>query len=292
MKKHTLIYTSDLHGNEVQYRKLVNYALKTSADSIIIGGDIAPKDFPDEDFIGGQRRFLEQRLPELLSPVKKKLPQTRIFLMLGNDDCIANARILEKSQDFLYLHGRRRQLTEDFELVGYAYVPVSPFGIKDWEKFDLSEIDPKLAQYYAQRKRSNYNFHGFKTLTGEWEKFSFTPEREKLDSLQKDLLQELFTKKAERTVYVIHSPPDNTCLDLTLNGEHVGSLAVRQFIEKYQPYLTLHSHIHETVDVSGNFQEKIGKTTSLSSGNHNLGEQLALLIFDLYHLNKVERKVI
>jgi len=40
---------------------------------------------------------------------------------------------------------------------------------------------------------------------------------------------------------------NNTALDITGNDMHVGSFAVRQFIEKYQPHLTLHGHIHETV---------------------------------------------
>ena len=41
--QHKILYTSDIHGNEVQYSKLIQYAIKISADTIIIGGDIAPK---------------------------------------------------------------------------------------------------------------------------------------------------------------------------------------------------------------------------------------------------------
>lgn len=56
---HKVLFTSDIHGNEVQYRKLVDYAIEISADSVIIGGDIAPKNFRDDWVIVGQRVFLE-----------------------------------------------------------------------------------------------------------------------------------------------------------------------------------------------------------------------------------------
>ena len=69
-------------------------------------------------------------------------------------------------------------------------------------------------------------------------------------------------------------------------------MAVRLFIEKEQPYLTLHGHIHETVDISGTFKHNIQNTLCLTSGNHNVGEQLAVLVFDLYNPRDVRRIII
>lgn len=63
-----LVYSSDIHGNESQYRRLVDYAIQNHADALIIGGDIAPKDLPLGKYIGAQRRFLAERLPKLLEP--------------------------------------------------------------------------------------------------------------------------------------------------------------------------------------------------------------------------------
>lgn len=57
------MYTSDVHGNEVQYRKVVNFACSQSVDTLILGGDIAPKGMRAEAFIEGQRSFFEQTLP-------------------------------------------------------------------------------------------------------------------------------------------------------------------------------------------------------------------------------------
>ena len=60
--------------------------------------------------------------------------------------------------------------------------------------------------------------------------------------------------QAEQIVLVSHNPPRNTACDIVGPGLHVGSQAVRDFIEKYQPPLCICGHIHEAraVDVLGN----------------------------------------
>jgi Icc-related predicted phosphoesterase len=119
--------------------------------------------------------------------------------------------------------------------------------------------------------------------------FSF--EDSKLDeSIQSDLEQSIFTAHPESTIYVFHTPANNTALDITENEKHVGSFAVRQFIEKHQPFLTLHGHIHETVDMSGKYQEKIGISLGMSAGNHNYDSNLAVLVFDTEDPSKAIRK--
>jgi uncharacterized protein len=283
MPKHKILYTADLHGNEVQYQKLLGYAQQISADCVIIGGDIAPKNLPMATFIAGQRRFLRDRLPQLLQPLKDKSPATKIFLMMGNDDCADNLDVLIDGEGDLYrvIHGERVPLTNRFDIVGYSFVPITPFGIKDWEKFDLSQPPASLAHSYAQRKWTNYNLDGFRSTPDGWQKFEFRLEMEAADSIQKDLSQQVYQQKPRETVYVIHTPPERTHLDQLANRNHVGSFALRLFIEQHQPYLTLHGHIHETVDVSGHFQARIGETVCMSPGNHNVGERVAVLVFDL-----------
>jgi Icc-related predicted phosphoesterase len=59
---------------------------------------------------------------------------------------------------------------------------------------------------------------------------------------------------------------------------HVGSIAIRRFIEVRQPLVTLHGHIHESVRLTGSFSEKIGATTMLG-GAHDSAE-LAVVRFD------------
>lgn len=292
--QHKVLYTSDIHGNEIQYQKLVDYAIKIAADTVIIGGDIAPKRRLADNYIKFQQQFFEHELPKLLSPLKGKLPDSNLFLMMSNDDCKANLDVLEKHSPGLYqlIHEKRISLTKEFDIIGYSYVPITLFGIKDWEKFDLSNVPSNLIEEYENRKRTNYRLDGFKSTRSGWEEFQFSQDMEKKDSIQKDLSGKLFQKNTNKTVYVIHTPPNQTNLDQVLNKNHVGSIAVRLFIEDYQPYLTLHGHIHETVDVSGNFKDNIGNTICLTSGNHDSWSKLAVLVFDLYNPKNIDRIIL
>ena len=305
--KHKIVYSSDIHGNEIQYRKLVDYAVSTSADSVIIGGDIAPKGEPTSDsiqklkkrgisqeaFIAWQRIFLEEKLPKLFSPLKEN--STQVYMIMGNDDCSVNNDVFEQGEKLgLYkiIHGKRLKLTNDFDIAGYSYVPITPFGIKDWEKYDLSQVSSKQKTDYENRKRTNYRLEGVKSSKEGWSQFEFTKEMEKTDSIQNDLATGLFQENPPKTVYVIHCPPNDTNLDIILSGKHVGSMAVRNFIDENQPYLTLHGHIHETVSMSKNFRHNLGNTISLASGNHNVGKDLAVLVFDLYDLRNIKRLIL
>ena len=289
-----IVYTSDVHGNETHYNKLYDFAKKASADAVIIGGDIAPKGIGSVDYIQTQREFLEKKLPEFARNLKKSLPKCNLFLMMGNDDCAANMDVLEKHDSTLYhlIHNKRLKLTADFEIVGYGYVPITPFGIKDWEKFDFSNAPERFRQAYEYRKRTDCQYWGWKTAQQEWVEFTFPKDAEQKDSIQKDLEGILFTANPRKTIYVMHTPPYETNLDLVRWKWHIGSMAVKMFIEERQPYLTLHGHIHETVAVSREFKHQTGNTLSMSSGNCNTKDDLALLVFDIYDPQNAKRVVI
>ncbi len=51
-------------------------------------------------------------------------------------------------------------------------------------------------------------------------------------------------------ILVAHQPPFGTPSDQIYSGEHVGSTAVRTFIEAYQPMLCLTGHIHEAAGIT------------------------------------------
>ena len=96
----------------------------------------------------------------------------------------------------------------------------------------------------------------------------FIKDWERLEQdIKKDLLK--FAKRADpkKSIYMFHIPPYRTKLDMLYNGEPAGSAAVKTFIKEKQPLLTLHGHIHESPDMSGEWKEKFGKTTSINPGN-------------------------
>ena len=90
----------------------------------------------------------------------------------------------------------------------------------------------------------------------------------------------------------MHSPPNNTNLDVLLNKGHAGSFAIKDFIEDYQPHLTLHGHIHETVDMTGKFKEKIGNSISMAAGSSTDSNNLPILLIDLYDPKKTKRIIL
>ncbi|MBN3040638.1 MAG: metallophosphoesterase, partial [Candidatus Omnitrophica bacterium] len=62
-------------------------------------------------------------------------------------------------------------------------------------------------------------------------------------------------------LFVSHAPPFNTKVDMLTSGLHVGSTAVREFIEKYQPEVCLTGHIHEAKG-----EDYIGRTVIINPG--------------------------
>jgi Icc-related predicted phosphoesterase len=111
-------------------------------------------------------------------------------------------------------------------------------------------------------------------LLKDWEKTD--------DKIKRDLDRLAKKSDPKKTVYVMHAPPQNTGLDVIFSGAHVGSAAVREFILKKKPYLTLHGHIHESFQMTGNWMELLGKTVCVNPGKQNI------LVFDLNDLKTME----
>lgn len=99
-------------------------------------------------------------------------------------------------------------------------------------------------------------------LLKDWEKEE--------NEIEKDLEKIGILTNPKKTIYVFHAPPFGTSLDIIHTGLHVGSIAIRNFIEKKQPLLTLHGHIHESFEMSGVFFERIGKTISINPGTKGM----------------------
>lgn len=69
-----------------------------------------------------------------------------------------------------------------------------------------------------------------------------------------------------RTVYVVHTPPWGTRLDVMHGGAHIGSRALRAFVERHQPPLTLHGHVHESPRLTGRIDDRLGRTLCVNPG--------------------------
>ncbi|MFW6220169.1 MAG: metallophosphoesterase family protein [Nanoarchaeota archaeon] len=256
-----LLFCADIHGNTFQYNKIFNYA--KNFDYLVFGGDICQKGLTKS--MNEQRDFLETFFIPNLKELKKINRKIKIFLIPGNEDYAGIMDIFNKYDDNLFniIINKVIKLDNNFSIAGYPYVPISPFKLKDFEKWDLENI--KLRNIFDTKKEILLT--GVTTVNMRYESkiFNYTDE----DSIENDMKELFNLSKPQKTIYVFHSPPYNTNLDLAYSNEHIGSFAIRMAIENYQPYLTLHGHIHETVEKSGNFIDRIKDTISTAPGNHN-----------------------
>ncbi len=62
-------------------------------------------------------------------------------------------------------------------------------------------------------------------------------------------------------IVISHNPPKDTKVDMISNGMHVGSALYREFLETYQPLLSVSGHVHEAVGI-----DTVGKTTVINPG--------------------------
>lgn len=293
--EHKTIFTADLHGHRSQYESLFRTALEEGAQSIIIGGDLAAKDSinPVE-----QESFLRETLPAIVRDFKKK-SNAQIYLMLGNDDVATNLDLIESYNGILWNHIDRKRfnITVDYETIGYPYIPISPFQVKDFEKFDIRPKEKKkgllkkvfgsddLIQPGANLKGEIWTKEGWKEKVFDRENINTT--------IEDDLNSPTFTTSPKKTVYVFHSPPYNTNLDVIPGLRHIGSKAIKQFIEKNEPYLVLSGHAHETADITNKYNTNIGNSMAMTAGNGANPSTLSLLIFDFYNPQSTkERKTI
>jgi len=90
---------------------------------------------------------------------------------------------------------------------------------------------------------------------------------------------------APQQLMVCHTPPAHTATDRLATGRHVGSPAVRAFIEAHQPAVCITGHIHESAGV-----DHVGRTEVLNAGALRDGGYIVVttsaggLTAELHHL--------
>lgn len=263
-------FVSDLHGKQDRYNKLAEKTAEEPPDVLLLGGDLLPNYFQMEpaDFA---ESFLLPILSDLKLQLKKRFPD--IYFIFGNDDPASALTLFEEPPVSGLMKNLNMSVIENsgIELGGYAYIPPTPFLLKDWEKYDVSRYVPRGALSPEE---------GIRTVEVAANIVKYTTIADDLEILQEKI------QNKSASIMLFHAPPCDTNLDKMtgrdINGNlqvtSVGSLAIRKFIEKYKPAVTLHGHIHESAAISGSWKDKIGSTFCFSAGHD--GEELALVSFD------------
>jgi Icc-related predicted phosphoesterase len=271
-------FVSDLHGQIRRYEKLFAAIRQERPLALFMGGDLLPSVFEYGFAKGAQEtNFVDDYLLPEFKRLKKILGSEypHIFVILGNDDPRIFEASLQQGQAekmWEYIHNRQASLN-GLPVCGYACVPPTPFMLKDWERYDVSRFVDVGCIAPEQ---------GYWTIP--------IPEAEILRRTILDDLQILADAcDVAQAIFLFHAPPYQTNLDrAALDGRridqvpvdvHVGSIAIKRFIEIYQPRLTLHGHIHEAPRLTQAWKEQIGRTVMLSAAHD--GPELALVQFNL-----------
>jgi len=274
-----ILYTSDIHASGTHLFSMLSTAEREKVNCIIIGGDIVPHDLPDSVTAGplkAQAIYLEDVFIPAIKDFKQKM-DVAIYLDLGNDDFICNRTILEEYDGELLdlLHFRKIRLTDDVDIVGYMNVPPTPFTRKDWEKPD------SVKQIYSPN--NDITLKGYTSIRGMLDGIVISLSSD--DTIEKDLAR-LSEMIDQPFIFISHTTPYKTPVDVLYNGVHAGSLSIREFIEKWsgrgQLIASFHGHIHESPNRSGSIGTKIGNCLCINPGQGSgEGARFQYVIFGL-----------
>jgi Icc-related predicted phosphoesterase len=262
-----VLYTADLHGSRELYVESFALARRLGVRSVILGGDLAPHATVVE-----QRSFYQGFLLPLLREYRGEKDSAEIFYIMGNDDWSANLDVLQKSgiERFHHIHCAVRPFLDSTWIAGLGSVTLTPFALKDWERWEEGPIGPTIRQE-GFRSQADGSVHPFDFRGREWEEWI----GKDLEAIGKELRPE-----RRPLVCAFHGPPHGTALDLIHGDVHVGSREVRKFLEAQRPLLSLHGHIHESPAVSGKFADRLGPTICVNPGQR-MGSTLHAVWFRL-----------
>ena len=284
MRPIRLFFVTDLHGSELCFRKFISAISIYNADAAIALGDLAGKmvvpifdngngtydvnflaqeihlknkteldqqlakinnigfypyitDKKEADHLRSNQnevmtifhRLINERLQHWIELADEKLKDSRakIFMAPGNDDPMEMDAILDSSRVM------KSAAMKNLDILGYEMITIAHTSPTPWDT-------PR-----------------------EWSEEEMAKNIDKLAGTIKNM---------ERAIFNFHDPPYGTMLDYAPKlrdmrqsageTEHVGSKAVSEAIKKYQPFLGLHGHIHESRAV-----QKIGRTFCVNPGS-------------------------
>jgi len=284
-----ILFATDFHGSEAFFRKFINAGLTYKANALIVGGDVTGKAIVPiihkgdhyEGYLFGRKE--EPRTQEELEHFQKNISSVGFYpLVLEPDEAEELERDKEK-MDAIFGRLMRERVERWLELAEEHLAP---------KKIQLyfmagNDDDPAIDEVIAQSSFA-INPDGRKVPLGdEYELVglsysNMTPwhchrdvEEEEMERRVEAVVS--LVERPERTIFDFHAPPYDSGLDVCpelddqLRIKHaggqvlmkpVGSKAVRAAIERIQPLLSLHGHIHEAAGF-----RHIGRTLCINPGS-------------------------
>jgi Icc-related predicted phosphoesterase len=284
-----LFFITDVHASDRCFRKFLNAAKFYKADCLILGGDITGKvlipivDRGDgsyslklfgKDAVVKQERLVQTR-KELQDAGQYSFVTTPSELVEIQADkkkegSVFNEAILSLVQAWLQLAEERLSGTD-------VMCYISP-GNDD--KLEVDAVLRDSEHVVNPENRMVVLEGGYEMITlGYANPTPWRSPREVSEERLGEMIEALAVqvKRPDTAIFNLHVPPINTELDkapavssdfeyvkegLGIKMVHAGSTAVRAAIEKHQPLLGLHGHIHESKGFV-----RIGRTVCLNPGS-------------------------
>jgi Icc-related predicted phosphoesterase len=284
-KQIKIFFVTDIHGSNMCFRKYLNALKVYQVDVGILLGDLTGKVLVPlvEKTGGGWETTLmgthtEVTTVEELDKLKKIIEMMGYYWVHQTPEEFQTFKADPKKVDVLFKHLMLKRLKEwtvlaDERLSGSEYKVYMAPG-----NDDHFEVDQIIEDSSAIVNCNNKN-----VLLGDHEMITFswanpTPwntPREKTDEELEPMLEELIAQVNDKSnaIFNFHAPPYGFALDLAPELDknlvqaadskvHVGSRAVANMIQKYQPLVGLHGHIHESRGA-----QKIKRTLIINPGS-------------------------
>jgi len=282
-----ILFLSDIHGSSTVFEKAINIVKKYNVDVLIVSGDLTGKNIHPIIIENGSYTFEMNGCKQTVSESEivqyetKLSEQGHYFFRISREDFDAlREREIFELLDLKILERLDNWLIRLSQLVDSEHIKVIITPGND----DILEIDSLIKKHESKgifSGLSNPVKVGMNeiisldyTNISPWKTHRELPEKE-LQKLIKSKVKSV--ENFQFSIFNFHCPPHDTKLDIApsidndfhyivnpggIENKHVGSTAVKQAIEQYQPLLTLHGHIHESEGF-----HYIGKTLCVNPGS-------------------------
>jgi len=280
-----IFFVTDIHGSNTCYRKYLNALKVYNVDVGILLGDLTGKVLiPLVEKAGGgwettlMTHHTVVETQEELDKLKKTIETMGYYWFHQTPEEFCEYKDDPHKVNAMFNQLMMKRLSEwialaDERCAGAGYKVYMAPGNDDHFEVDQVIEDSKVI----------VNCNNKHVMVGEHEMVTFcwtnpTPwdtPREKPDEELEPMLEELVAKVQDKSnaIFNFHAPPYGYALDLApeLTADlvqaaekriHVGSKAVAKMIEKYQPLIGLHGHIHESRGA-----QKIKRTLAINPGS-------------------------
>jgi Icc-related predicted phosphoesterase len=280
-----IFFATDLHGSEMCWRKFLNAAKFYDAEVLICGGDMTGKamiPIVEENghytvTIASERQVVSaNQIGDIEAQIRRKgyypLHVTPKRLQELDED--ANKR--KETFQQVMLDGVRRWMDMASEKLRGSGVRIFVCPGND----DEMEVDDVVRESDMVELGEGriVDIDGFRMISTGWSNHTpWNTHREETEDKLGERIEAMAKQIDDptRAIFNLHCPPyrsgldEAPAIDADLKLMHggralrpVGSTAVRQAIDKHQPMLSLHGHIHESKGAV-----KLGKTLAINPGS-------------------------